>query len=133
MLSFSKRIRKVGINPYVGVPREVLQGLLRQAGKNKGPVPVHGKLNGKHFRQTVLKSQGTWRLYCNTEMRRNASVDVGDTARVEIEFDPAPRGVPMHPVLDRALAKNKAAKAAFEKFRPSRQKEILRYLHSLKT
>lgn len=75
--------------------------------------------------------QGAWRLYLNTQMRHGASVDVGDIAKVKIEFDPARRVVPMHPVLGRALAKNKVARAA--KLRPSHQKEILRYLHSLKS
>jgi hypothetical protein len=110
-----------------------LQALFRQAGKSKGPIPVRGTLNGKRFRQTVVKYQGAWRLYLNTEMRREAGVEVGDVARVEIEFDPAPRAAPMHPVLGRALAKNKAARVAFEKLRPSHQKEILRYLNSLKS
>jgi uncharacterized protein YdeI (YjbR/CyaY-like superfamily) len=32
-----------------------------------------------------------------------------------------------------ALSRNKMAKAAFENLMPSRQKEILRYLNSLKT
>jgi hypothetical protein len=50
------------MNPYGGVPREVLQALFRQAGKDVGPIPVRGKLNGKRFRQTVVKYHGAWRL-----------------------------------------------------------------------
>jgi uncharacterized protein YdeI (YjbR/CyaY-like superfamily) len=66
-------------------------------------------------------------------MRREAGIDVGDTATVEIEFDPEPRIVPIHPKLARALSRNKEAKAAFEQLTPSRRKEILRYLNSMKT
>ena len=69
----------------------------------------------------------------NTPMRRAAGIDVGDTARVNIEFDPDPPVDPMNPVLARALSRNKAAKAAFQSLTPSRRKEILRYLNHLKT
>ena len=133
MKSFSTTILKLGVNPYVGVPERILRELFKQAGKAKGPLPVKGILNGKEFKQTVVKYQGAWRLYFNTSMRRDAGIDVGDIAKVEIEFDPAPRTVPMHAMLDRALSKNEEAKIAFGKLPPSRQKEILRYLNFLKT
>ena len=133
MKSFSSRILIIGINPYVSVPEDVLDDLFEQAGKNKGPIPVRGTLNGKSFVQTLVKYQGAWRLYLNTPMRRDAGIDVGDKATVEIEFDPEPRIIPMHPKLARALSRNKTAKSAFEGLTPSRQKEILRYLNSMKT
>jgi uncharacterized protein YdeI (YjbR/CyaY-like superfamily) len=58
---------------------------------------------------------------------------VGDDAKVEIEFDPEPRIVPTHPKFAQALSKNREAKTAFERPARSRQKEILRYLNSMKT
>lgn len=133
MESFTAKILIIGINPYVGLPENVLNSLFKQAGKTKGPIPVRGTLNGKRFTQTLVKYQGAWRLYLNTQMRQDAGIDVGDDATVEIEFDPEPRIVPVHPKFAHALAKNKEAKAAFEKLAPSRQKEILRYLNSMKT
>jgi uncharacterized protein YdeI (YjbR/CyaY-like superfamily) len=57
---------------------------------------------------------------------------VGDMANVEIEFDPGERILAIHPKLEAALAKNKKAQAVFEKLIPSRQKEIIRYINSLK-
>ena len=83
--------------------------------------------------QTLVKYQGGWRLYLNTQMRQDAGIDVGDDATVEIEFDPEPRIIPTHPKFAHALAKNKEAKVAFDQLAPSRQKEILRYLNSMKT
>ena len=130
---FTAKILIIGINPYVGVPEDVLDGLFKQAGRSKGPIPVRGTLNGKSFRQTLVKYQGAWKLYLNTQMRQDAGIDVGDDANVVIEFDPEPRIVPMHSKMARALSRNKEAKAAFEKLAPSRQKEILRYLNSMKT
>jgi len=117
----------------VGVPVDILNILFKQAGKTKGPIPVRGTLNGKRFKQTLVKYQGAWRLYLNTQMRQDAGIDVGDDATVDLEFDPEPRIVPIHPKFARALLKNKEGKAAFEKLAPSRQREILRYLNSMKT
>jgi len=133
MKSFSAKISKIGINPHVGVLETVLGSLFTQAGKIKGPIPVRGTLNGKKFRQTLVKYQGAWRLYINGGMRQAAGVDVGDEAHVLLEFDPAPRIEQMHPKLVHALARNKAAKTAFENLVPSRRKEILRYLNTMKT
>ncbi|MCW5896348.1 MAG: YdeI/OmpD-associated family protein [Bacteroidetes bacterium] len=107
--------------------------LHKQAHRTTGPIPVRGKLNGKRFHQTVVKYQGAWRLYLNTQMRMDAALDVGDIVKVQVEFDPEPRIVPMHPKLGRALTKSKQAQLAFERLSPSHQREILRYLHSLKT
>ena len=131
-LTFSKKVRIIGINPYISVPKSVLNALYKQAGKDKGPIPVRGTLQGKRFTQTVIKYQGAWRLYLNTLMRKEARIDVGDIANVELEFDPSLRIVAMHPKFVYALSKNKKAKKAFEKLAPSHRKEIMRYLNYLK-
>lgn len=52
---------------------------------------------------------------------------------IELEFDNEPRIVSMSQQLTTALAKNKQAQIAFEKLSPSRQREINRYLASLRT
>ncbi|MGH2436291.1 MAG: DUF1905 domain-containing protein [bacterium] len=132
-LTFSSKILKIGINPYVPLPKHVLTALFRQAGKTKGPIPERGTLNGKAFIQTLVRYRGAWRLYLNTYMRQAAWIDVGDEAHVEIAFDPRPRVEPMNRRLALALAGNKAAKDAFAALAPSRQKEIQRYLNSMKT
>jgi uncharacterized protein DUF1905 len=69
MERFTAKILKIGINPYVGLPEDVLNTLFRQADKNKGPIPVRGTLDGKRFKQTLVKYQGAWGLYLNTPMR----------------------------------------------------------------
>jgi hypothetical protein len=120
MERFTAKILKIGINPYVGVPEGVLNTLFKQADKNKRPIPVRGTVNGKSFifMQTLVKYQGAWRLYLSTPMRQDAGIDVGDDAKVEIEFDPEPRIVPIHPKFARALSKNREVKASFEKLAP---------------
>jgi len=133
MKSFTANISKIGINPYVGIPEDILDSIFEQAGKARGPIPVRGTVNGKPFTQTLVKYQGVWRLYINGIMRAAAGIDVGDRAHIRLEFDSTPRAEPMHPRLVHTLAKNKSAKTAFERLTPSRQKEILRYLNSMKT
>lgn len=133
MKSFSAKVDKIGINPYVSLPEGVLKSIFQEAGRAKGPIPVHGTIDGKPFTQTLVKYQGAWRLYINGRMREAAGIDVGDEAHIRLEFDPVPRTEPLPPKLERALAKNRSVKAAFEKLAPSRQKEILRYLNSMKT
>jgi len=133
MKSFSAKILIIGINPYVYLPTTVLKALFEQAGRDKGPIPVKGELNGKGFQQSIVKYQGAWRLYLNTAMRQAANVGVGDMAHVAIGFDSEPRTVKMNPQLAEALSKNKKAKQLYEKLPPSHRKEILQYLNSLKT
>ena len=133
MKSFSAKIAKIGINPYVSIPQDILDSIFEQAGKARGPIPIRGTVNGKPFTQTLVRYQGAWRLYINGVMREAAGIDAGDHANIRLEFDPAPRVEPIHPKLADAFAQNKAANSAFEKLNPSRQKEILRYLNSMKT
>ena len=133
MKSFSAAIHKIGINPYVYVPDDILNTLFKQAGRSRGPIPIRGTINRKKFIQTLVKYQGAWRLYVNGEMRRAAGVDVGDRVQLRLEFDPVERVEPRPAKFVHALSKNKAAKRGFERLAPSRQKEILRYLNAMKT
>ncbi|MEP6951003.1 MAG: YdeI/OmpD-associated family protein [Ginsengibacter sp.] len=133
MKSFSAKISKIGINPYVPLPLLVLNKLFIESGKNKGPIPVQGTLNGKKFLQTLVKYSGEWRLYLNTPMRKAAGIDVGDMPSVTIKFDPGPYSIPIHPKLTNSLTQNKRAAAAFKKLTAYRRKEIVRYLNFLKT
>ena len=133
MIKFAFEIYRLGINPVVDPPGDVLDSVFKQAGRSKGPIPVHGKLNGADFVQTLVKYQGVWRLYINGQMLMDSGLKVGDTADVEIEFDPRPRDVTMPAKLRLALQSDKAAKKALGTLSPSRQKEIFRYVNSLRT
>ena len=130
---FSAVIFKLGINPVVDPPADILTGIFQQAGRSKGPVPVRGELNGASFIQTMVKFRGEWRLYINGPMLKASGLKVGDTADINIEFDPHPREVPMPEALASAFRKDTIANAAFAELTPSRQKEILRYIGSLKS
>ena len=133
MKSFSAKIFIIGVNPYVLLPETVLSAIFEKAGKEKGPIAVYGSINGNDFIQTLVKYSGKWRLYLNTPMRKASGIDVGDMAKVKIDFDDRPRIIPMHPKLEAALNKNKKAKAVFGKLAPYRKKEIVRYISFMKT
>jgi len=133
MYSFKAKIQIIGINPYVLLPANVLKKIFTDAGKDKGAIQVKGTLNGFSFIQNLVKYSGKWRLYLNGPMRKGANAEVGSTVKVEIAFDDKTRLTPLHSKLEKALNKNKKAKQTFEKLAPSRQKEIVRYINSLKT
>lgn len=133
LLSFSAEIFIIGVNPYVYFPKSVLEELFGQSGKDKGAIPVKGKINGKDFSQTLVKYAGAWRLYINGVMRKAAGVDVGSTVLIEIAYDPIPRLESMPSLFKDMLEQYPKAKEAFEHLAPSRKKEILRYLNFLKS
>lgn len=131
-LKFSALIEKIGINPYVELPDQVIKALLKASGRAKGPVPVRGTLNGAPYSANAVLYSGLWRLYLNLPMRKAAGADEGDRLKVEVEYDHVPRAEAMHPQFADALKKSKAARAAFDKLAPSRKKEVLRYIGNLK-
>lgn len=133
MYSFKAQIEIIGVNPFVFLPSRVLAGIFQQAGKERGPIPVCGAIEGHPFIQTLVKYNGHWRLYVNTPMLKGSKVKVGDTVRLDIEFDPKSRTIPIHPKLQEALKKNMQAMKVFKSLSPSRQKEIIRYIGCLKT
>lgn len=120
-------------NPFVFVPEEILQYLMEEAKSRSSPIPVRGTINGKAYRQTLVKYSGHWRLYINMKMLKDSPRRVGESIDVEIEYDPSDRTVAIHPKFSRALAQNAAANRVFESLSPSKQKEIVRYISHLKT
>jgi hypothetical protein len=132
MNKFTAKVEIIGINPFVFLPEKVLQNIFKEAGKNKGKIPVKMKIEGHQFIQTLIKYSGHWRLYLNTPMRKTAKREVGDFAKFEIAFDKEERKITIHPKFQTALNNDSKAKEVFEKLRPSLQLEIVRYFSFLK-
>jgi hypothetical protein len=125
---FASTIFKVGINPCVDVPAQVSAALGR-----KGYIPVECRINGHAFRAGLVSlGGGRHRLFINGQMRSEAGVNVGDEIEVELSYDPKPRNLPVPEELSRALRASSVASEAWERLTPSRRKEILSYLNSLK-
>lgn len=131
--SFSATIEIIGVNPYVSLPEVLLNAIFKEAGKDKGKIPVTMTIDGHEFIQTLIKYSGAWRLYLNTPMRKAAKKEVGDTAEFEVFYDAMPREIPMHPKLKKALAKSNEAQLIYNGLRPSLKLEIVRYISFLKT
>ena len=132
MHRFRTELQIIDGNPYVELPRSILEQLFVESGRDKSPIPVHGSINGKPYQQSLVKFRGSWRLYVNMEMLEDSPRRVGESIEVEVAFDPSDRTIKVHPKFEAALADNADARAAFEMLSPSRQKEILRYISSLK-
>ena len=133
MFKFKAAIEIIGINPFVFLPDLILNEVFLQANKDRGPIPIKGTVNGKAYKQTLVKYRGAWRLYINTTMLANSPKRVGETIELTIAFDPEDRTLTSHPKLVQALQENEEAKAVFDSLRPSLQHEIVRYIANLKT
>jgi hypothetical protein len=128
---FEAKIYKVGINPCVKVPSTIT----KKMSPVKGYIRVKGTINRHSFFQTLMpvKNEG-YRLYVNRPMLKGGKTKTGKKASFTIEQDLTSRvwKVPMNKAFGRKLKENNAL-PAFKKLTPSRQKEILRYLNSLKS
>ncbi|MDQ0593981.1 hypothetical protein QFZ37_002350 [Chryseobacterium ginsenosidimutans] len=130
---FTARLEIIGINPFVFIPEEILNQIFEKSGKNKSPIPVKGTVNGKEFRQNLMKYLGEWRLYINLKMLQNSPKRIGETIEVFVEFDDAERTVSIHPKLDQAIKEDPIIQTNFENLIPSRKLELIKYINNLKT
>ncbi len=132
-MKFAAEIKIIGVNPFVFVPEKILMTLFKQAGKEKGKIPISGTVNKLPYKQTLVKYGGDWRLYINTSMLKNSPKRIGETIEVSVEFDPSDRSIKPHGNFVKGLNENRKAKVIFESLRPSLQFEIVRYIANLKT
>jgi uncharacterized protein YdeI (YjbR/CyaY-like superfamily) len=130
---FNAVIEIIGINPFVCIPENILGEIFKQAGKNKGPIPIMVKINNNSFKQTLVKFKGLWRLYINTTMIKNSADKIGENIILTVAFDPNERTIKPHPKLLEALEKNNEAKKIFDRLSPSKRHEIVRYISFLKS
>ncbi|MFP8892317.1 YdeI/OmpD-associated family protein [Chryseobacterium cucumeris] len=131
--SFSATLEIIGINPFVFVPEEILETIFEKSGRNKSPIAVKGTVNGKEFKQNLMKYLGEWRLYVNLIMLKNSPKRIGEIIEVVLEYDDSDRSIPVHPQLEKAIKESALAAENFEKLTPSRKNELVRYINNLKT
>ena len=92
----------------------------------RGRVPVRGTINGYPFRSSLMPMGGCHRMVVNRAMREGAEVKAGDTVKVVMERDDAPRTVDPPALLKKELAKSKTAQANWEKQSFTFKKEMAR-------
>ncbi|GAA5101037.1 YdeI/OmpD-associated family protein [Chryseobacterium ginsengisoli] len=130
---FATKLEIIGINPFIFIPSEILDEIFEKSGKNKSPIPVKGTVNGKEFRQTLMKYSGEWRLYVNLTMLKNSPKRIGEIIEIFVEFDDSDRAITIHPQLEKAINESVIAAKNFENLIPSRKLELIKYINNLKT
>ncbi|MGD1317935.1 YdeI/OmpD-associated family protein [Chryseobacterium sp. 2R14A] len=130
---FTAQLDIIGINPFVFIPEEILNEIFKTSGKNKSPIPVKGMVNGKEFKQNLMRYSGEWRLYINLTMLKDSPKRIGEILEISVEFDDSDRTISMHPDLEKAIKKNPVATKNFESLIPSMRLEVVRYINNLKT
>lgn len=131
--TFTAHLQIIGINPYVAVPVLILKQLFMEAGRDKSPISIVGTVNGKPYKQSLVRYSGDWRLYINTTMLERSPERIGEVIEVTISFDPVKRTIETHPILLQALSDNVEARDAFHKLTPYLRHEMVRYISQLKT
>ncbi|RLJ32863.1 uncharacterized protein DUF1905 [Chryseobacterium sp. 7] len=131
--SFTATLEIIGINPFVFIPEEILEEIFNESGRNKSPIAVKGTVNGKEFKQNLMKYLGEWRLYINLTMLKNSPKRIGETIEVMLEYDGSDRSLSIHPQLEKAIKESALATENFENLIPSRRNELIRYINNLKT
>jgi hypothetical protein len=111
------------------VPDAVVEAL-GQGRKPKVTVTING---GFRYPNTVAVMGGQYMIGISKERRTLAGVKGGDTIEVTLELDTAPRVMEVPPDLQKALDKDKAAKAHFATLSYSNQRRHIDPINQAKT
>jgi hypothetical protein len=111
----------------IQVPEEIVTGL--GGGKRPAVVVTIGQYS---YRSTVSPYNGAIMLPLSAENRAAAGVAAGQEVEIELVLDDQPRTVAVPTDLAQALAKEPAAKAAFEALAFTHQKEHCRAIEDAK-
>ncbi len=93
----------------------------KEFGKARAPVKV--RVNGHGYRSTISVYGGRYYVPVRKDRRAAAGVQVGDVVDVTLALDVEVREVAVPPDLAASLAKNRRARAAWEKLSYSHRKE----------
>ena len=111
----------------VDVPTEVVEAL-----GGKGRIPVTATFNGVPYRGSIVRMGGGAVLGVQKAIMAEAGVRVGDSITVVVRNDEGPREVDVPVDLAEALARNGAARAAFESLSFSHKREYVRSITEAK-
>ena len=111
----------------VDVPTEVVEAL-----GGKGRIPVTATFDGVPYRGSIVRMGGGAVLGVQKAIMAEAGVRVGDSITVVVRNDEGPREVEVPVDLAEALARNGAARAAFEGLSFSHKREYVRSITEAK-
>lgn len=93
---------------------------------------VAGTLNGVEFRSNLMRYGGVMWLGVHKATMQAAGIVDGDTVNVEMALDETPRVVEIPDALERALAKDAAARDAFDGLAFTPRKEFAQWVAEAK-
>ena len=95
-------------------------------------VPIRGTINSYPFRSSLMPCGGRHMMPVNRTLCQGAGVKPGDVVEVVMERDEEKRTVEAPPVLKKALAKTKTAKANWAKLAFTHKKEMAVWIEGAK-
>jgi len=111
----------------VDVPPEVVNAL-----GGKGRIPVTATFDGVPYRGSIVRMGGGAVLGVQKAIMAEAGVSVGDMLTVVVRNDEAPRQVEVPEDLAEALARNDAARAAFDGLSFSHRRDYVEAINEAK-
>jgi len=93
---------------------------------------VAGTLNGVEFKSNLMRYRGVVWLGVHKATMQAAGISHGDPVTVEMSLDETPRVVEVPEALEQALAKDTAARAAFEALAFTHRKEYAQWVAEAK-
>jgi antitoxin component of MazEF toxin-antitoxin module len=111
----------------VDVPPKVVQAL-----GGRGRIPVSATFDGVPYRCSIVRMGEGAVLGVKKDIMAEAGVSAGDTLRIEVSNDDAPREVEVPDELAKALRLNAAARRVFDGLPYSHRKEYARHVAEAK-
>jgi hypothetical protein len=128
-LRFKARIqgKEAGVVAAIEPPFDV-----KETFGTRGRVAVRGTINGFAFRSSLMPMGGCHMMPVNKALCRGAGAEPGHIVEVVMERDVEERLVEAPPELKKELAKNKTARANWEKMSFTNKKEIANCIREVK-
>jgi len=102
----------------------------KELGKVRAPVLV--TINGYTFKTTIASMGGRTFIGLNKAVREGTGVEASEKVNVVVALDEEPRVVALPADFEKALAKSKRAKAAWEKLSYTHQREHVQAIEDAK-
>jgi hypothetical protein len=125
---FKGTLAQVGNNTGIEVPPAIVEAL----GAGKKPA-VSVNVNGYAYRSTIAVMGGRYMIAFSADKRAATGIKRGDRIEVTLELDTAPRVMEVPPDLQKALDRNKAAKAYFATLSYSNQRRHIDPINAAKS
>lgn len=130
---FVAPIQKIWIMRCVDLPRGVSQELRSAAGDRVTHPPVHGFIEGRPFKSTLVPAGGgCFRLHVHSRIWRKLKIDAGAEVEVTLMLDQAPRPAIVPADLASALSARPRALEIFNRLTLPLRRQMLWYVESAK-